>query len=1080
MAHIKRYYYVLAQTIMITLFIIAPSTNAGITLDGTMGQSGTLSGPKYSITDTMGTLNGANLFHSFGEFNIFLGESATFTGPNYLQNIIARVTGGNSSTIDGLLSSAITGANLYFVNPAGIMFGESAHLDISGSFHASTADYLKLGDKGRFDASFPENSVLTSAAPSAFGFLGNNPAPINIAGSFLSVPKGKALSLIGGDMKIDNGSLYASEGAINVASVASKGEVAIDSKGISADGFDKLGNINITQTAKRVQKDGKTINNLDVSGEGGGTIYIRGGGFVVDGGVMTARTDGDVGGASIDIRLSGDLIVTNDGAIANNNNGAGSGKKIVVEAENMELTNGGGINSLCSGSGDGGGMILTIRNLLKIDGHSDNYTSGISLSSLGKGAAGDLSLSAAKMIVANDGGITGYGFDNGRASNISINVGNLKLESGGNVDNSVYGTGTGGDLSIEATDSIQISGSGNTRSGIYSMIEWGNGIGGNISIKAPRLSVVSSGIITGENGFESSGTGGDITLNVESLEIKDGGRIDVNTFGPGRGGRLTVTATDSVSITGAGGFGLCGLYAQAYGSGNGGFISVTAPRLALTNGGLVNGTTYYGSGNAGSIEMNLGSLEIAGGASGISCASLGKGKGGNISITAADWILMDGGSSTMFASSINTTSDSGNAGNITISTPSLTLKDNSTIFSSTMHGMGGNIILEVGALKMNGGEISTSSVYSGQAGDITISAADSITVTGNSSAVGASKYSQIDSLTLGTGDAGHIFIYSPVLTVGENGRIVASTEASGKVLPTGQGGSIDLQVGHLNLIDGGFLTTRTNGSGQGGVMTVNATESITISGSGSYGASGIYSTASSTGNAGVINVNTSSITITDGGKIDTSSAGTGKGGSINIDASSIDLKDNASISAKSTGAGDAGDITINSGDLLYSENSSITTAAEKAGGGVITINGNNVQLMNNSEITASVAHGESGGGNVTMNVNTLVAFDDSDITARADEGFGGNITINAKAVFFTDDIDLDASSNVAGRSGTVQIASPVSDISGDLVALPKQLLDAEALLPASCATRSDGEESSFIITGHDGLPLKPDSLLPSW
>jgi filamentous hemagglutinin family protein len=109
-----------------------------------MGSAGTLSGPDYQITQDVGKLENGNLFHSFGRFNINSTESATFSGSAGIKNIISRVTGGQASTIDGVLRSTISGANVFFLNPAGIIFGENASLDVQGSFHASTADYLKL------------------------------------------------------------------------------------------------------------------------------------------------------------------------------------------------------------------------------------------------------------------------------------------------------------------------------------------------------------------------------------------------------------------------------------------------------------------------------------------------------------------------------------------------------------------------------------------------------------------------------------------------------------------------------------------------------------------------------------------------------------------------------------------------------------------------------------------------------------------------------------------------------------------------------------------------------------------------
>ena len=146
-------------------------------------------------------------------FDVNTGESATFTGDGTLgriDNILGRVTGGASSNIDGRLASTIPGANLFLLNPAGILFGPNASLDLQGSFHASTADSIRLGDGVRFNA-LPsgQDALLTTAPPKAFGFLGDRPAPIKVNDSFLKVPDGKTLSLVGGDITVKNGAVNA-------------------------------------------------------------------------------------------------------------------------------------------------------------------------------------------------------------------------------------------------------------------------------------------------------------------------------------------------------------------------------------------------------------------------------------------------------------------------------------------------------------------------------------------------------------------------------------------------------------------------------------------------------------------------------------------------------------------------------------------------------------------------------------------------------------------------------------------------------------------------------------------------------
>ena len=197
----------LLVTTGVLLSTLLGSSQAQITLDGSLGPRGAVRGPNYLIPDSVGQIRGPNLFHSFGHFNLSQGESATFTGPNTIAHILSRVTGGSSSSIDGTIRSQIPGAQLYLLNPSGVVFGPNATLDVKGSFHVSTADYLRLADGARFFARLSENSTLSVAPPAAFGFLGPQPAAITVQGSTLQVSEGATLSVIGGDVHMVGGTL---------------------------------------------------------------------------------------------------------------------------------------------------------------------------------------------------------------------------------------------------------------------------------------------------------------------------------------------------------------------------------------------------------------------------------------------------------------------------------------------------------------------------------------------------------------------------------------------------------------------------------------------------------------------------------------------------------------------------------------------------------------------------------------------------------------------------------------------------------------------------------------------------------
>src|SRR5690349_6755108 len=109
----------------IFLAFLPALSGAAVVTDGTLGARGPvgLSGGIYSIPASLGQTRGPNLFHSFSQLDLTQGQTASFSGPSSIQNVLARVTGGAASSIDGTLQCTIPGANFYLINPAGVMFG---------------------------------------------------------------------------------------------------------------------------------------------------------------------------------------------------------------------------------------------------------------------------------------------------------------------------------------------------------------------------------------------------------------------------------------------------------------------------------------------------------------------------------------------------------------------------------------------------------------------------------------------------------------------------------------------------------------------------------------------------------------------------------------------------------------------------------------------------------------------------------------------------------------------------------------------------------------------------------------------
>src|SRR5205085_1529225 len=185
---------------------------------------------------------GSNLFQSFSQFDLTNAQSATFTGPPNVQNILSRVTGGSASSIDGKISSQIQGANLFFLMPAGVMFGQHAQLNVSGSVAISTANYLKMADGGRFNANLGGGDSLTSAPVTSFGFLSTGPAAASINGFVdfngvfptLHVAPQRCFSFVAGDINMSGGAVVGEGSRVNLVSVMSSGEVQLDATNLGS------------------------------------------------------------------------------------------------------------------------------------------------------------------------------------------------------------------------------------------------------------------------------------------------------------------------------------------------------------------------------------------------------------------------------------------------------------------------------------------------------------------------------------------------------------------------------------------------------------------------------------------------------------------------------------------------------------------------------------------------------------------------------------------------------------------------------------------------------------------------------
>ena len=346
---------VLMAAVALIVALLCPTGNAAqapaITSDGTLGTAVGRLGDAYSID--AGTIRGNNLFHSFGLFNVPTGGSATFLGPSSIANILSRVTGGQQSAIDGLISTraSMPSANFFLINPNGVVFTSGASLDVGGAFRVSTADNIRLGDGVVFSATpvAGELGLLTSAPPQAFGFLGSAPAPISVQGAVLVVDPGKTLSLVGGDVQIVGGVLIAPGGLVQIGSVASPGNALLSAQDLNLGSFASLGQVSISDGGGIAT--GTTFAPPELFNPllPGGTVVIRSGQLILDNAVLTTDTV-DLAGppVGIDLRATESIVLRNSAVVRTESLGAGDASGISIVTGNLAITDAAFVESLAS------------------------------------------------------------------------------------------------------------------------------------------------------------------------------------------------------------------------------------------------------------------------------------------------------------------------------------------------------------------------------------------------------------------------------------------------------------------------------------------------------------------------------------------------------------------------------------------------------------------------------------------------------------------------------------------------------------------------------------------------------------
>ncbi|MEM7793623.1 MAG: filamentous hemagglutinin N-terminal domain-containing protein [Cyanobacteria bacterium P01_C01_bin.118] len=662
---------------------IAPMALAQVTSDATTSTRVTPSGLTFTVDE--GRRLGNNLFHSFNEFSIPTGGAVIFNNATDLDTIFSRVTGQNVSNINGLIR-ANGDANLFLLNPNGIVFNNDAVLDIGGSFLATTAEQLTFADGSVFSTDIGQPTLLTISVPRGLQFSPSS-GSIQAAGegsnitqttqlssltpivrlpssSSLEVNTGQSLALLGGDITLDGSTLLAESGQIDLGAVG-QGTVAID---VTSSGWDfdygeviQFEDINLLNQAlidasqSTISPDSLRSGSINLTGqdirvENGSAAIIQNIGPLA-GGDITVKAAGTL--STVGINARGDVL----SGFRNTTLANGPGGNISLQVENLIMENGGVISVGTYGVADGGALFVEVNDTLEIAGFPSvrpDLVSNLITFTLGIGNAGDVYINTQRLQVDRGGALSSVSFRNPTVADI----------------------GNSGLLVVRASELVQVSGENSiTRvPSNLATVTFSRGNAENVSITTPRILVLDGGRIGTTTLAE--GNAGDVVLFAnQDIEVIGIGESQFNPsliaasadiLDPltrfvfnvpdrptGQSGSLIINTpnlniTDGAQVT-----------VRNVGSGDSGILQVMGDRVVIERGSGLTASTQSGLG--GNLELDLDSLLFLSENSRVSSEAQGSGDGGNIDIVAA--VILGIGNSDIVAAA-----NTGNGGNINIVT----------------------------------------------------------------------------------------------------------------------------------------------------------------------------------------------------------------------------------------------------------------------------------------------------------------------------------------------------------------------------------------------------------------------------
>jgi large exoprotein involved in heme utilization and adhesion len=847
--------------------------------------------------------------------------------------------------------------------------------------------------------------------------------------------------------------------------------------------------------------------------------------------VVQRNTNSSISSTSYGLGQAGPVFVStatltmNGADIASSTLGSGGSGSVNVQAAAITLTGGAIISSSTLASGPGGIVSVTASEQLSISGHSgrsysigsvtiENNASVIAANTFGTGPAGALTVNTPILTMFDGGDISTSTGGDGPAGSITVNAGSMTVSSGASISSNsglnvgeafLFGNGAGGTVTVNATGPVTIADQG---SGLFTTTV-GTGAGGNTNITAQSLTIQNGGTLSANT--TGAGNAGNILVKADSVSITGGGRLtsssvigDSGELPSGSAGNITIqglaSPAESVLISSFDdNFNSSGIFTDTQGEGAGGNIFVNANSVTLQNGGTLSATTSGTETTAtgGTITVNAYQVNTDGAT--ISVETTEAGQAGSIALITQPMAELTADAISLHNSLItSSTSSNANAGEILMQTGTLSI-ENSQISSDAIPlegftgGNAGTIYAQVGGdITLTNSVVSTSTVGNGNAGDIlmasnslqaestllaSIAAAPPGLSGGNGGTIQLNitqdaylSNSTIDSQTVANGSAGNVFVDATNLTL--NSSSLSTGTSPGEGFTGGNAGDIQVTVGQLTMNDGLIVSQSFFSAGNGGTVAVNASESITTSGSGilpfaistsTDGAApfcpgtcgnggsitlmaptvvlngaGLNSTTTGQGNAGNILTKVGTLTVLNGAQISASAENpgvvTGAGGNVTITglaspAQSVLIDGPGSgIFTSTKGTGTGGNIFVNANSVTLRNRGTLSAStsgtASSATGGTITVDAANTVTMNSASITAS-STGVADAGSINLTAMNGFTMQNSTITTLAGQGAGGGnikVTTAPSATVLLQDSMISASvADGLGGGGNISI-----------------------------------------------------------